>query len=380
MNNSTGKPVRFFIVIFLFAFLLVSLLVWASVSPGIPLRLVDFEHYLTGSRMIWNSDNPYGRVEYFAPPWMAILIGPFLLLPIHAASVLWLLLNYCSVFLTAVISFRWTNPIQRISSKILIPAFLSLMPASLFCYITGQISPWVGCALVLFAWTLTERTGPPWIFALLAIIVTFKPHLAFIPMGLCLLEIIRNRKWKILLAITAGMIIVVIFSFITNQHWISDMVLSWRAGDYLGGQPGLAASGYKGLSDYGVPFWIFIPYVGYLWYRWKHDGLSSITMALAITVGFLIFPYSRRYDYVLFILPGCVLIKDLAWRNWLPVGIAILSLFIIPFLNVSLLTPLLLTIGLLLKFPSSDDGPAGLLNRKEPERVDRPRNHIPSIP
>jgi hypothetical protein len=105
-----------------------------------------------------------------------------------------LLLIFFSVFLTAAVSARWAGFKLSPASGVILPALFSLMPTALYCYITGQASPLVGCALVLFAWFLTEKTVPPWVFALLALITTFKPHIAILPMSLCLLEMIRTAS------------------------------------------------------------------------------------------------------------------------------------------------------------------------------------------
>jgi hypothetical protein len=86
MHTSVSKPARLFIFLLLFAFLLIFLMVGAARTAILPMHLLDFENYMTGSRMIWHLENPYGEVEFFAPPWMAILIGPFLLLPLRAAG------------------------------------------------------------------------------------------------------------------------------------------------------------------------------------------------------------------------------------------------------------------------------------------------------
>jgi hypothetical protein len=350
------KPLPIFISIVLLLFI-IAIGMGISGVAFFPLRMIDFENYLAGSRMLWSLHNPYGAMEYFAPPWMALFLAPFLLLPLQAASNLWIMIIFLAAFSAGVVSLQWTNGKQPGLMRILFPVCVSIMPAALYCYITGQITPLVGCAILFLPLTVSERYRPSWWLAVLVPLMTIKPHLVVIPLGFCILEIIRLQRWKTLLSVSVGVIIAMAFAFIMDLTWISDFIFALRKGDYFGGKPGLAASGYTGLGDLGIPFWVFLPFMVYLFIRWKQNGISASFLALAITVNFLIMPYSRSYDYVLLILPGAVLIKDFAWRHWFPIALAIISLFIVPFLDVALLTPILLTIGILQKYPLQKSEP-----------------------
>jgi hypothetical protein len=219
----------------------------------------------------------------------------------------------------------------------------------LFTYISGQISPIVGLWLLLGAWMIARRMETGFLLPVAIFMATLKPNIVFLPVFLCLVEVVRRRRWKTLSYVLLLASLAAVFAFLTNPHWVPDLIGAWRNGDYLGGKPGLAASGYSGIVDFGVPVWIFLPLILYLLYRWKKDGFTYGIIALAVMVNFLVFPYSRRYDYVLFILPGCILVRDISLKNWMPIGLAILGLLIIPFTDLSLLSPLLITIGLLLK-------------------------------
>ena len=204
---------------------------------------------------------------------------------------------------------------------------------------------------MLCAWQISTGKGKPLLIVFCIIMTTLKPNIIYLPIALCLLELFFHRNWKTVIYLLLGLLLVMLFAFITDQFG-KDLLLAWRSGDYSGGKQGLVASGYTGLKSFGIPLWIFLPFVGYLIYHWRKYGFTGNTVSFAILIGFLLFPYSRSYDYVLFILPGCVIIKDIAWRNWLPVSLAIISLIIIPYSIFSLLTPVLLTIGLLLLHPA----------------------------
>lgn len=327
-----------------------ALLGAAEAVPLLNFRLLDFEHYLSAARLIWSRASPYGVVEFFAPPWMAVLMAPFLWLSPHAAKLIWLLLNLTAVAGAALVSFRWTTPSPSPRWKfvsLLALALVAFMPAALFSYVTGQVSPLVGLALLLLAWHIAAKPMATEVILVSFLVTTLKPHLAAMPVALCLLELLRRRDWKLLAWLALGVMAATLFAYATNWNWLSELLLAWQSGDYRGGRSGLVAAGYTGLSELGIPAWLWLPLATYVVVRWWRHGLTSSTLALALAVNLLLLPYSRSYDYVLLILPGWSLGMDFGRRNWLALGIAVVSLFVLPFTVLGLLTPVLIVLGLL---------------------------------
>ena len=70
------------------AWLLSRVLRAFSDTRFVPLALIDYLHYDQAARLIWQGKNPYGVVEYFAPPWLAVFLLPLLPLDIALASAL----------------------------------------------------------------------------------------------------------------------------------------------------------------------------------------------------------------------------------------------------------------------------------------------------
>src|SRR5437870_1860070 len=95
-----------------------------------PLALLDFQHYYQASHLIWQGQDPYGRVEFFAPPWLAIFLAPLLPLPIKLASAMWVMICLASNGAIAVISQQWLNAPRRPWARLGSLVFMLLTPAA----------------------------------------------------------------------------------------------------------------------------------------------------------------------------------------------------------------------------------------------------------
>ena len=316
--------------------------------PLLHFRLLDFEHYVLASRLLWRGQSPYGTVEFFAPPWLALLLVPFLLLPAHVAPLVWILVNMSCVCGAAILSVHWLGLSSLGRWKPLSLLCIALMPASLFCYVTGQISPLVGLAVLLAAWQLSSRRPRSWVVAVGLVAATVKPHIVLLPALLCILELVRCRNWRMLGWLAVGMTIVTVFAYVTDPNWFPGLVAAWQRGDFRGGKLGLVSPGYVGLSELGMPSWLFIPLGAYVLYQWRAQGLTATTTALAFSVSLLLVPYSRSYDYVVLVLPILSLAVARAWSKALALVIVVLSVVILPITVLSVLVPVLVTLGLLL--------------------------------
>jgi hypothetical protein len=242
---------------------------------------------------------------------------------------------------------------------------MMLTPAALFVYITGQISAIVVLAALVAAGELT-RLGPGqrrWLVAIGLVVTTLKPNIIWLPVLLMTLEILRRRDWRTVAMCIGVMIILTAISFVWLPDWPVSLLLAWRAGAYRGGV-GLVAAGYIGLIELGVPLWVFVPFVLYLFRRWWHASLSRPVLALAFAMCLLVTPYSRSYDHVILILPS---IASLAG----PAGITrylrfalIIAAWLAPLLTLAVLAPVLTTLAVLLAFP-----PPRVLANVTPVRV-----------
>lgn len=322
-------------------------------AASLPVRLIDYEHYQAGTRALWDGRNPYGIVEFFAPPWLALWLGPLLVLPTNRGAGLWLLLTLLSVGGTAALAARWVGQPSARLARLLGVAVTVLLPVSLFVYITGQLSALVGLALLAACIAIRSPrwSRRPWLIAAALVVTTFKPHVVIFPLLLCGLELVRQRSWRTLAALSLLLALSAAFAFAVLPGWPGALASAWFAGAFRGGA-GLVATGYVGLPDLGAPWWLFLPLALYVSAQWWRDGLAPRVVGLALAAGLLLVPYHRAYDHVLLILPAW-----LAWWStsmlggWVARGL-ILAAVLIALTDFAILAPVLVGAGLLLTAPA----------------------------
>jgi hypothetical protein len=328
----------------------------------LPISLLDFDHYYQASRELWQGRNPYGIIEFFAPPWMALLLAPLLLLSPRIASAIWIVLMVGNLGGAAVLAVTWLEYPHRPRSKLAVVILGTLAPSALYVYITGQVTGLVGPAAILAAWLIgTGRAQRyPWLVASALLVTTLKPHIVAVLVLLCGLELLRRRTWSVLARFAALLAVGAAFSFVVLPAWPEAVWSAWRGGAYLGG-PGLVAAGYIGLTELGIPTWVFLPLATYVVVAWWKQGLSPWVAALALAAGLLVVPYSRIYDQSILWLPLLLGMSAVARRNiradrgWLVSSLAFLAL-VVPEVGLDIIAPALLTIALLLAVPSIRDG------------------------
>ncbi len=319
-----------------------------ALAATLPVHMIDFEHYQAGARALWAGRNPYGSVEFFAPPWLALWLGPLLLLPTNIAAVLWLLLACLSVGGSAGLAAHWAARPDTGRARLMGVMVTTLLPAALVVYITGQISALVGLALLAACSAIQapDRRRRTWLIAAALLVTTFKPHVVIAPLLLCGLELLRRRAWRALTATGLLLAVSVAFAFVVLPGWPGALIAAWLGGAFRGGS-GLVATGYVGLPDLGAPWWLFLPLAVYVGVAWWRQGLSPWVVGLALTTGLLLVPYHRVYDHVLLILPAW-----LAWWSpsllggWVARGL-ILAALLVTLTDFSILAPVLVGAALL---------------------------------
>lgn len=326
-------------------------LAWA-LSKVLPLALIDLGHYLQAARLIWQRASPYGAVEFFAPPWMALLLAPLLPLPIELASAIWILGALASVCAAALVALSWPGanlpPWARMAAVVL----AALAPASLFVYITGQVSALVTLAAVLAGAELLRPRPRAAVIALALVITTLKPNIVWLPAAFIVAELVRRRQWRVLLACAAAVGLLALFAFALLPGWPAALLTAWQGGAYRGGA-GLVAAGYIGLADLGVPALVFLPLLTYACWRWWREGVSAPALALALAVCLVITPYSRAYDGVALIFPALACLSlARGRRRWLALVPVVLA-WAAPALALAVLAPIFCALAVLIAFPAA---------------------------
>jgi hypothetical protein len=290
---------------------------------------IDFGHYWSGARSLLAGENPYPAAEFFFPPWSILLLGPLTLLRPQAAAVVWLLLSAGFQAYSALSSTHWLGRSVSTRKATGLIALGVLMPPALFAYVTGQVAPIVGAA-ALIALGLARHPGShPVPLAVALAVTSLKPHIVILPILICLLELISRRRWAHLAWLAAIALGLVTLGFLILPDWISSLSAALRGGAFLGG-PGLVAPGYRGLLEFGVPYWLLVPLAAYVVLLWTRERLTARVAALALCIGLLITPYTRSYDQALLAYPACVALLAEGRQRRLRIVLALAAALVFP--------------------------------------------------
>jgi hypothetical protein len=189
--------------------LVVAGLVW-QFQRGVQLPLFDFVEYWAAGRLNAQGRNPYdiqeieelekavGRdtpaVLMWNPPWVLPLVMPFGILEVQTAQLLWLVLQ----FLALVVSADWLwhlyggDPRRRWVAWLVAFTFLP----SYFALTAGQVSPMVLLGTVALLHGL--RANRPVFAGISTLLLAIKPHLLLLVFLALLLWSLQERRWTLL--------------------------------------------------------------------------------------------------------------------------------------------------------------------------------------
>ena len=278
----------------------VAILLAALFSDRAGFRPIDWQNYMLAAARLRAGGSPYQGVEFFAPPWIALLLIPFSLLPIEVSSGIWLLISVAAAFWATRLWTGFASFPATARSRVLLSALTAASPLALYVYVTGQITALAELALVALAVVATSsgRRQILIVTVFASLLVTAKPHIVGLPLGLILLEEVRSRRWKVPTVFAATIGVAAVVSWLLRPEWPGEWLLGLQTGEFLGG-PGLAARGYFGLREAGVPgILLWLP-AGYALLYWMRKGPTPSALALAIAGGLMVLPYLRIYDHLI---------------------------------------------------------------------------------
>ncbi|MGH2621580.1 MAG: glycosyltransferase 87 family protein [Anaerolineales bacterium] len=358
MNNGLGWTIgrKGWLVLPL---VLMAILLAALFSVRTGFRPIDWQNYMLAAARLRAGESPYQGVEFFAPPWIAVLLIPFSLLPINHSSGIWLLFSAAAAFSATVLWTRFGSFPTTPRYRVILSALTAASPLALYVYVTGQITALAELGLIGLA-VLAASSGRRQILVLTvlaAVLVTAKPHIVGFPLGLILLEAVRTRRWRVPTVFGATIGVAAAVSWWLRPDWPSEWLRALQTGEFLGG-PGLAARGYFGLREAGVPgILLWLP-AGYSFFYWIRKGLTPPALALAIASGLTLLPYLRIYDHLV-LWPAALTASGLlqAKGNRSLAAVPIAAMLILPLTNLAMLLPILV-VGVLLTRVRLAKGPS----------------------
>jgi hypothetical protein len=285
-----------------------GLLFARATSPDPRIGDDDFGVFFAGAAAIAGRHSPYDG-DFVSPPWFALALVPFTLLPLPAARAIWLGLNLglllvASALASRLVGLEW--PIRRV---FLVGALTGLIPAVEFGLHLGQNSllVWVlVLAALLFA--ADGWFAPTGMLLSLALL---KPHIVWLfALGTAVLAW-RQRSLRTLLGASAlTLVVLAAASGVVAPDSYADLLsLRPRTWDYWGSTLALPAflAWLSGAQWLGVLLYLPAALLGgaavaRLWDRRAPQSLpyaASLTACATLALA----PYAYSYDAVLLNLP-----------------------------------------------------------------------------
>lgn len=259
----------------------------------------DFENFVAAASMIFSGGIPYGKIAFFAPSWTAIWIYPFVLIPEPWNQWMWQFATIVAIAITCII----TVPKSR-----LFPFLVIFSPPSLLTLVAGQLSAFVALAATGLLLEVSNRRRI-WILLACSFLTLSKPHLAAFPLAIAVITLIRKKEsWKAVCIVAFFIGLGIVFELLlphSTRQWVNAMF----SGDYKTGnidslQHVLLSSGTKisiGTGYFQGSILFFLPaFILYLHIYFK-ESLTPRTIALTLSIIFLILPYYRLYDFIMLI-------------------------------------------------------------------------------
>jgi Glycosyltransferase family 87 len=246
--------------------------------------------------------------HFLYPPAVALVLGPFVFLPLSTARAIWMTLlqvGLLTVILVAGPAFRWTmTGAIRVGVSIL--TLLSL--PSVLAVLQGDVAI-VVVALILISLGALHRRHDT-LAGLLAASTIVKPQLALLYILYLYVWGIRNQRWNLLGWLTTGLVMVLGVTTALLPSW--PLEVARQSLDYAGLDVFRSVvSRALGLGGEPYSAWVLIAsalVLGYLFWEWRvslaggeRSMLWAVMVTLALTVGLT--PFATLANQVMLIPP-----------------------------------------------------------------------------
>jgi hypothetical protein len=303
------------------AVIVIMLLLQPRLAPA-AVRFNDFYDYYIGSRLFWDGKFPYGVTPDFArlageygiyfmwgtgydyPPFLAVVMGPLLLLPPERAVWLWTAASVAALgILTYLVARRFEGPWR----KLLVGFYILSYTPALYSIGSGQVNIAVLCLMSLYL--LSRRDGLRAAGLALASLIKVFP-------GLLVVKELLQRRYRfalLCLAVMAGALLVP--AILRGPGVVIDYFTQVLPGLNHAFDPDMSNQSINGmlsrlLSD---PSYSSSAFPGWV------QTAAGLAAELAILAGLCILTLRRRYDepvLTLIWLAGLTLIagKNMFWN------------------------------------------------------------------
>ncbi len=314
----------------------------------------DFRGYYAAASVLLAGGDPYdyaqvapvliaitgraGNNPFYYPPWFAVMMTPFVLLPYGLAKWVWMAGSLAA----------WLAALPLVGRVLEWPRgrwgerwWMYLAATFVLAWVTWRFEQ-VG-ALIALACLLAVRaaqTDRPWLLGAALALALTKPNATFVFVGALLIWLARRHSWRPLAAFALALAVLVIISSLLMPGWwahlaepgfgrglteeldgpgrvvaerINTTLLDWL--ERLGVLPPAA------WFVYGMA--AFVALAALAWAVFTQSD-AALVASVAIAAGFAVTPYALQYDFPPLVLPLFFALRELTARpgaaRWLGVG------------------------------------------------------------
>jgi hypothetical protein len=315
-----------------------------AMGPVHAQAFVDFRIFYAGGLDLVHRMSPYGEGGFVSPPWFALLIVPFALLPFELAARCWLAFTLGLLVATVVMVSRLLDLRLGIRRAAILVLGLTWWAPVEHHLVLGQNSLLVAASTV--GAVLAVERGRLYLAGLLLAVASVKPQLAFLlGPGLALWSWRRYRSVRVMLGGAAALAAALVVCLAITSAWVGDVFKprpeiserwAWTASST---RTLLARIFETGPVADGLYLAILLVGSGVVLLFWARSGAPLVELAgLTLTATLLLTPYAQTYDYVVLVLPLLLLGARVArapipWR-WLLLGAVVLGAWAVPLTEV----------------------------------------------
>ena len=261
-------------------------------------------------RQVQREQTDYDRdyaVKTWNLPWILVWFLPYTFVNFFEASRLWFFTNI--LMLQASILGSWHIVRQTASSQNkrgwvwpLLTAIL--FPSTLVSLLFGQVNIIVLGGMVGFLYFYQRAQDVKAGIALA--LVTLKPHLVYLALPIILLQLWRERRWRVFAAAAGIILASTAVLFLLRPTFLSDYLATFGEGNLLRWETATLTT-YLSIK-FNWP-WIrligilLLPLTTLIWWHWRSRISFSYALQIAIFLSIITVPFGWSYDFVLLLFP-----------------------------------------------------------------------------
>lgn len=332
MLKTTAGKIKIGWIWWAFAFLILAFACYAiavKIVNSIDYHNNDFFTFWLAGHMVTVGGDPYSSQQWIAgheefgvtwipnnayvyPLPLSLLFAPLGLLSLKQAYIVWVAFSELMILAALVLLLFVGNGSTRLK-YILIPLLVGTVffRPTILTLFNGQISGWL---LLLMAGVVYLWSKGQWEWgSLLLPLSMLKPNLGAPLIFLLGLWLLFQKRFKSILVILAGGLVLLSVGFLQDPHWVADYwgIGNTKLAQTFGGSPtvwGLAALTCPGHSTCALipgSAAALLVVIGFLWLvlRSRAHLAPQTVVGLAVSVTLLVIPYTWTYDQLLLIIP-----------------------------------------------------------------------------